>query len=69
MKTGRIIGTALLGLFLFLFLAIDLVIFGVVSLDSAVVSIFPVLGLVLGVVLGLVAKRRHAPHSDPIAAQ
>jgi hypothetical protein len=69
MKTGRIIGTALLGLFLFLFLAIDLVIFGVVSLDSAVVSIFPVLGLVLGALLGVVAKRRHAPHGDPIAAQ
>ena len=58
MKLGRIIGTALLGLLLFVFVAIDLVLFGVVALDSAFVSVLAVMGLVLGAILGAMAARR-----------
>ena len=48
MKVGRIIGTAVLGLLLFLFVGIDLVLFGVVALDSIVLTLFPFLGWLWG---------------------
>ena len=43
MKVGRVVGTAVLGLFLFEFIAIDLVLFGVIALDSVVVSLMPLI--------------------------
>lgn len=59
MKVGRIISTAVLGFLLFLFVGIDLVLFGVVALDSIVLTLFPLLGLVVGAALGVaVSKRR-----------
>lgn len=59
MKVGRIISTAVLGFLLFLFVGIDLVLFGVVALDSIVLTLFPLLGLVVGTALGVaVSKRR-----------
>ncbi len=59
MKVGRIISTAVLGFLLFLFVGIDLVLFGVVALDSIVLTLFPLLGLVAGTALGVaVSKRR-----------
>ena len=58
MKVGRIISTALLGFLLFLFVGIDLVLFGVVALDSIVLTLFPFLGLVVGTALGVVVSKR-----------
>lgn len=60
MNVGRIIGTAVLGFLFFLFLAVDLVLFGIVALNSALVTLLPVLGLIAGAVLGGIAGRRHA---------
>lgn len=65
MKIGRIIGTAVAGLVLFLFLGIDLALLGVVSTSSPVVTVLALVGLVLGAVGGaLVAKKKAAalPH-------
>lgn len=67
MKVGRIIGTALLGMFFFLFLAVDLVIFGVLALDSPLVSALAAVGLVLGAVLGAMASRRHTSSREVVA--
>lgn len=59
MKLLRIIATAMLGLTFLLFVALDLVFFGVLPLNSAVVAILPLLGLVLGSALGgLLARHR-----------
>lgn len=58
MKVGRIISTAVLGFLLFLFVGIDLVLFGVVALDSIVLTLFPLLGLVVGTALGVVVSKR-----------
>jgi hypothetical protein len=60
MGVGRIIGVAVLGFLFMFFVALDLVFFGVVALDSAVVTVLPVLGLVVGGVLGALAGRRQA---------
>jgi hypothetical protein len=64
MKLGRILGTALLGLLLFLFVAVDLVIFGVVALDSIVVTVLPILGLIVGGVLGGMASQRRGASNN-----
>ncbi len=58
MKIGRIVITGVLCLRLFGFIALDLMFFGVVSLNSAVLTILPLIGLVLGGVLGAVASTR-----------
>jgi len=60
MMVGRTIASALLGAFFLLFVAIDLVLFGVVPLNSVVVTVLPLLGLVAGVVVGVIAGRRTA---------
>lgn len=49
---GRIVSTALWGLLLFLFLALDLVLFGVLALNSVGVTVLPLLGAGLGALLG-----------------
>jgi hypothetical protein len=61
MSVGRTIGAAVLGLLFGLFVALDLVLFGVVPLKSVVVSILPLVGLVLGGVLGALAGKRQEP--------
>lgn len=59
MHIGRIIATGAVGLLLMFFVALDLVLFGVLALDSALVTILPVVGLLVGGALGaLVAQRR-----------
>ena len=60
MKVGRVIAGAVLGLLFLLFVALDLVLFGVVAFDSVVVTILPAIGLVLGGVLGALAGNRSA---------
>ncbi len=61
-QRGRPIRGAVAGLFLGLFVSLDLVIFGVLALDAAVLALIPLLGLGAGVALGVMApmKRRSA---------
>ncbi len=58
MHIGRIVGTAALGFLFLLFVALDLVLFGVIALNSALITLFPIVGIVAGGVLGAVAGRR-----------
>ncbi len=61
MKVGKIIGTALLGFFFMLFIALDLVLFGVVALASVIVTLLPLIGLVLGGAIGAMAGNSRQP--------
>lgn len=61
MKVGKIIGTALLGFFFMLFIALDLVLFGVVALASVVVTLLPLIGLVLGGAIGAMVSNNQQP--------
>ena len=66
MKIGQMLKLAILGFFFFLFVAIDLVLFGVVALNSAMVSLLPLIGLLLCAVLGMLASRgKGAPAPAP----
>ena len=58
MHIGRIISTSLIGLLFLLFVSVDLVLFGVVPLNSAVVTILLIVGLVGGGLLGWFVGRR-----------
>jgi hypothetical protein len=64
MKVGRSIAVGVLGLLFMIFVALDLVLFGVVPLNSVVVTVLPVVGLVLGLVLGAMAGNRKAASED-----
>ncbi|MDO8389616.1 MAG: hypothetical protein Q7V57_03930 [Actinomycetota bacterium] len=70
MKIGKLITTALLGFMFFLFIGLDLVLFGVIPLNSVVVTIMPIIGLVLGAALVVVASRKQgsAVNTAPPAA-
>lgn len=61
MKVGKIIGTALLGFFFMLFIALDLVLFGVLPLASVVVTLLPLIGLVLGSAIGAMVSNNQQP--------
>jgi hypothetical protein len=54
-QRGRPIRGAIAGLFFGLFVSLDLVIFGVLALDADVLAVIPLLALVAGVVLGVMA--------------
>ena len=58
MRVGRVLSTALLGCAFLLFVAVDLVLFGVVALDSVVVTALPLVGLLAGGLLAAWAGRR-----------
>jgi hypothetical protein len=60
MNVGRVIGTAVLGFLFLLFVALDLVLFGVLPLGSAMVTVFPLVGLLVGGALGAVVGRRQS---------
>ncbi|MGZ4762284.1 MAG: hypothetical protein ACXV7I_07610 [Ilumatobacteraceae bacterium] len=64
MKVGRAIAGAVLGFFFLLFVGVDLVLFGVVPLNSVVVTILPAVGFVLGGVLGGLAGGRGRASQD-----
>ncbi|HEY4410558.1 MAG TPA: hypothetical protein VGO87_11810 [Acidimicrobiia bacterium] len=68
-QRGRPIRGAIAGLFFGLFLSLDLVIFGVVAIDSNLLVLFPVLGLAGGIALGLKAPlhKRAAVAAAPAA--
>lgn len=61
-------------MFLFLFIAVDLVLFGVIPLNSVIVTVLPLVGLVGGALLGIMARKRHSGGSSdaqlppPVAA-
>jgi hypothetical protein len=63
---GHPIRGAIAGLFFGLFVSLDLVIFGVLALDADLLALFPVLGLLGGIALGLTAplKRRPAQRTE-----
>ena len=52
---GRPVLAAISGLFLGLFIALDLLFFGIIPLDSVMITVLPVLGLVLFPLLAIVA--------------
>jgi hypothetical protein len=55
------------GFFLGLFVGTDLLLLGVVPLNSVVLTILPVVGLVIGLVLAYtVPKRGRAPVEEPV---
>jgi hypothetical protein len=53
MNRGRPVLGAISGFFFGLFLGITLLSFGILALDSFLLTLLPILGLVLGIVLGL----------------
>lgn len=59
MNVGRLIGTAVLGFFFLLFVALDLVLFGVLALNSTMVTVLPLLGLIAGAVIGVLVDKRN----------
>jgi hypothetical protein len=63
MHIGRIIATAVVGFLFLLFVALDLVVFGVIALNSALITVLPLVGLVVGGVLGALAGRRSSGES------
>lgn len=67
MSYGRIVLAAILSMFLLLFVAVDLVLFGVIPLNSVVVTILPVAGLVIGAVVGVLARKRQSPDTPATA--
>ena len=69
-QRGRPLLGAISGFFLGLFVGLDLLFFGVVPLDSVVITAAPVVGLVLGLVLALAAplgRSKSAPGAAPPA--
>ena len=65
-QRGRPIRGAIAGLFFGIFVSLDLVIFGVVALDANVLALFPVLGIIAGIALGVLAPlRRRSASTEP----
>jgi hypothetical protein len=58
MRVGRALGAAVVGALFLLFVAIDLVLLGVIPLASPVVTIFPAIGFVLAGSVTLWGTRR-----------
>jgi hypothetical protein len=68
---GRPVLGAISGFFLGLFVATDLLLLTTIQLDSPLLTILPIVGLVLGLVLGLWAplgRARVAPATPTMAA-
>ncbi len=61
MKIGRVISVALAAMVFLLFIALDLVFLGLIPLNSALVIILPVIGLLLGGVAGGLGSRARQP--------
>jgi hypothetical protein len=63
---GHPIRGAIAGLFFGLFVSLDLVIFGVLALDADLLALFPLLGLLGGIALGITAPlTRGLAKGDP----
>lgn len=64
-RRGRPILGVIAGILLGLFVGIDLLVLGVVPLDSAVLTITPLVGLALGLALALAAPFRRSGNATP----
>jgi hypothetical protein len=66
-QRGHPVRGAIAGLLFGLSISLDLVIFGVVALDAAVLALIPLLGIVAGILLGVMAPmgRRSAQEEQP----
>ena len=58
MTYGRVVLSAILAMLLGLFVSVDLVLFGVIPLNSVVVTLLPLVFLVVGALLGIMARKR-----------
>jgi putative flippase GtrA len=56
---------AIFGFLTFLFIGLDLLFLGVVPLDSAVLTVLPIVGIVFGLVWAYLAPLRRAPKGAP----
>ena len=69
---GRPVMGAIFGFLFFFFIALDLLFFGVIALNSALITILPLVGIVLGLVwamLGPLSGRgAQVPPSEPYGA-
>jgi hypothetical protein len=66
MFRGRPIIGAIAGFFFFLFLALDLLLLGVIPLKSPVITILPIVGIIVGIVWAKFAPLgRAAPRTAP----
>lgn len=67
-RRGRPVLGAIAGFLFGIFVGLDLWFFGMVPSDSIVLTILPVLGLVLGIVVGLTGPIRRRP-ADAVEPQ
>jgi hypothetical protein len=70
MFRGRPVLGAIAGFFLFFFLALDLLFFGVIPLKSPVITVMPILGIIVGLVVAKYAPwgSRSSTTAPPPAA-
>ncbi len=69
-QRGRPVLGAVSGFFLGLFVGLDLLFFGVIPLDSVMITALPIVGLIAGIVLGVAAplgRSKAAPAAAPPA--
>ncbi|MGH9118354.1 MAG: hypothetical protein ACRD0A_10925 [Acidimicrobiales bacterium] len=69
MRRGRPVLGGIMGLLFFLFVAVDLLLLGVIPLHSPWLTVVPVLGAVLGVVWGRWAPLGSVPSDPPTRAE
>lgn len=62
----RVLVTAVVGMLTFLFVALDLVLLGLVPVQSALVEILPTVGAVVGVVIGVRARLAKAARRETV---
>ena len=69
---GRPVMGAIFGFLFFLFIALDLLFFGVIALNSALITILPLVGIVLGLVWAMLGPlsggSAQVPPSEPYGA-
>jgi hypothetical protein len=67
MRKGHPVLGGFAGFFLFLFVAIDLMLFGVLALNSPLLTILPIAGAIVGVLLGHFAPL--GPKEAPVTVE
>ncbi|MGQ0825545.1 MAG: hypothetical protein ACT4OX_11075 [Actinomycetota bacterium] len=63
-RRGHPVWAAFSGFFLGLFVGLDLLLLGVVPLNSIVLTVLPVVGLVLGIIVALLVPLKRKPHAE-----
>ena len=69
MRAGQIVKLAVLGFLFFLFVAVDLVLFGVIPLNSVMVTLLPLIGMLLCGLLGVFASRGAKAPAPAVAGE